>query len=557
MSDPFFVQGSIEPGTAFHIVCQNTTTQATSNDVLSGTGTTSFDYWSFLGVKEEYVNFDDVYSKAFYYFDSVTSKYYYPLYLDSTGYTLVDGWTPPTGSPNFYYGTGGNTAATTPPLPDENYVSYEALLHNSYYVLGTSTAGVTKDNFGYYYPLYITSAMSGSSSHNHTFTGIDTTLYMPNSSTNHARPTTPNTGNAQAVFYNPFDSLMNSTFKYEQNSDGNLDIQLVSSGPTTSSADDYNYLTFTGAGNLISFSKTATDQKEVILITDKNVNKSKIYAGVPYKLGVVGSPSIKYNFVKGVTSPTSIADSQANLNKYVGVGNFDPNTNPSITSFIGNVGDPPGPVYIDDSLVEVSQTSTSTMNIYFIPAKESMHNLSTQELLPHMEYTVADMVAMSPSVFNVDPLIKSAPYVTSTSTYYSWQTTGGLVTESRKLAFSSEAHTGMSAIKYSYCTGTDTCGNCFGLCNKDKVLNPSTQCIFDTLSTEHAGLFGSEKEPFTCDHQRYLEKSNYVSNSFIKTHSNTGLVIVLVIGIIIAAGLILYEERNRISKEFFHLKNKS
>ena len=396
--------------------------------------------------------------------------------------------------------------------------------------------------------------MSGSSSHNHTFTGIDTTLYMPNSSTNHATPTTPNTGNAQAVFYNPFDSLMNSTFKYEQNSDGNLDIQLVSSGPTTPSADDYKFLKYTGAGNLISFSKTETDQKEVILLTDKNVNKSKIYAGVPYKLGVVGSPSIKYNFVKGVTSPTSIADSQANLNKYVGVGNFDPKTKPSITSFIGNVGDPPGPVYIDDSLVEVSQTSTSTMNIYFIPAKESMHNLSTHELLPHMEYTVADMVAMSPSVFNVGPLIKSAPYVTSTSTYYSWQTTGGLVTESRKLAFSSEAHTAMSAIKYTYCTGTDTCGNCFGLCNKDKVLNPSTQCIFDTFSTGNHLL---AQDTFTCDHERYLEKSNYVSNSFIKTHSNTGLVIVLVIGIIIAAGLILYEERNRISKEFFHLKNKS
>jgi len=203
-------------------------------------------------------------------------------------------------------------------------------------------------------------------------------------------------------------------------------------------------------------------------------------------------------------------------------------------------------------LVKVSQTST--MNIYFIPAKESMHNLSTHELLPHMEYTVADMVAMSPSVFNVGPLIKSAPYVTSTSTYYSWQTLSTLVTDPKKLAFSSEAYTGMSAIKYSYCTGTETCGNCFGLCNKDKVLNPSTQCIFDTFSTGNHLL---AEDTFTCDHERYLEKSNYVSNSFIKTHSNTGLVIVLVIGIIIAAGLILYEERNRISKEFFHLKNKS
>mgnify|MGYP000291619841 CR=1 FL=1 len=114
----------------------------------------------------------------------------------------------------------------------------------------------------------------------------------------------------------------------------------------------------------------------------------------------------------------------------------------------------------------------------------------------------------------------SAPYATSPpSTYYSWQTLSGLVTDQKKLAFSSQAHTGMSAIKYTYCTGTDTCGNCFGTCNINKVLNPSDQCIFDSLSTEHAGLFGSEKEPFTCDHERYLEKSNYVSNSFIKTHS--------------------------------------
>ena len=52
------------------------------------------------------------------------------------------------------------------------------------------------------------------------------------------------------------------------------------------------------------------------------------------------------------------------------------------------------------------------------------------------------------------------------------------------------------------------------------------------------------------------EKSKYVKKSVIANHANTGIIIAIVIGIIIVTGFILYEERNRISKEFYKLKNK-
>lgn len=561
MSEPFFVQGSIEPGTAFHIVSKFSTSQ-TGGVLKIGTSQQTYDYWSFLGVKEKYVNFDDVYKTAFYYYDSANKNYYYPLFLGSnngnTIATNVTGLTVYYNATKTHYGTGtdgagtdGNTAKTTFPSPDTPMVSYEALINNRYYIFGKSNIDPTVAK--YYSPIYLTKNNSESAAITISFDEYEDIEFYTTTSPSTDNPNTVTVAgpqNVQTVFYNPFDSLMDSTFKYEQNNDGHLDIQLVSSGSTTPSADTYMYLTYdSGTTPTIGFSNRPQDQKEVTLNTSYNLNKSKIYAGVPYTLGIIGKSSVNYNFVNNITAPPATTQ----LDKYVGIGNYK--TNPSTTSFIGTADT------IDyQNTYLVSQITSSEENrpleLYFIPAKQSMHNLSTGEHLTYMEYNVADMVAMSPSVFNVQPLIKSGPNKSTTNNpkYYIWATTGKLITSDFDLAFSSQVHSGDSKIKYSYCSGSDTCGNCFGLCDKNKVLNPTNQCIFDTLSPENHT--NPNEETFTCDHERYLEKSKYVSNSFIKNHSNAGLVIILVLGIIIAAGLILYEERNRISKEFFHLKNK-
>ena len=565
----FFVHGTIEAGTEFHILCKLTVNTTIEKNIFATAPTDTKTVWSFLGVKEKYVNFENVYSQPFYHRDG--TNYYYPLYFDSNVATeRIEGFTEPD-SLTFYYksadittadptqATPVATAQTTPPHPDLGLVSYDAIKRNVYYILGTSDSGATSGKFGYYYPLYLNSAMAGGTSNTHSFTGFGMNFYMPNTPMNLAVSTSPNTGNAQAVFYNPYESLMNSTFKYGETDEGQINIELVSSGNYMADADEYKYFTVTGAANLVEFSKTPSDEQNSYLVPSNNlnINTSKIYAGAPYRIGIdkTGASSLTFGFVNNLD--VSLNTNNDILTPYIGSSNYQGTASTSIViPKVVSSTSAPRPDYLNLDISSITQSFIPTANdidIYFVPAKQSTYSLASHDLLIHLDYSMSDMVLMSPNVLNARPRIKTGPSA-GTSSYYSWVTQTGVITDQTKLQFSSQLNSAMSGIAYNYCTGSNTCGSCFGSCDLNKVVNPSDQCVFDSLSAENHAVGG---ETFTCDHERYYQKSDYVSNVFIENHSNTAIVIVLVIAIILFTGFILYEERNRIAKEFLHLKSKS
>lgn len=639
MSDnlDFYIQGRIEPGTPFHIVSKRTV--QTNDPIFSTTSTQNSgdNYWSFMGVKEEYVNFYDVMTDPFYYYDSSSSKYYYPLYLcdrgsgnvttgsQATGTAIVSGGvitkispitapgkgfsegqevtitsgtssgkgtvsvneqlgvssvsitnggsqfsagevtikgltssvlitpaqalvaiTSPSTPITFYGKSDTLTGQTDPPHPDLNLKSWDAIKNIPYVVYGTDSNTTTNYGLGYYYPLYLDYT---GDSNGYTFTEIpdltsDLTFKMPTGSSNHhAEPVSPNKDSAQCIFYNPYDSLMDSLFKYEPNEDGTIQIQLVSAGHYMESANDYQYMTYSGTENpTLSMSSNSSDIKSFILDPiGRNVNSSKIYSGVPYLLKLNENfDRLNYNFIGDITKDTG----KTYLDKYFKDGYSGA---PSTTNFIGNATTPN---YITLTTVPQSFKTASNIELYFIPAKQSTFQLSTHKILTYLDYNAQDMLIMSPQVYNVKPKI----LISDSTSYYNWRTTTGESTQSNELAFSTQLSGAFTALSYNYCTGTNSCGKCFGKCDLSKVSNPTTQCVYDSLSVEK---FNKGEDAFTCNHERYYEKSEHVSGVFIENHSNTAIIIVLVIGIILATGFILYEERNRISKEFFHLKNRS
>ena len=681
----FYIQGKIEPGMPFHIASQKVVESSDLSTLFDASTppTASTDqYWSFLGVQEDYVNFYDVMTDPFYYYDG-TSKYYYPLYLcdrggsqttqatgtlgsggvitvpstttgqgfsigqnvtissnsDFSG-TPVPGFvtaitsqngiqtvvlsepnqptinegtvyirgqvsnplftstelislqqidyfeTDITGNTGISYRTGflnttetiplytapfskyGGSFAdgvlkgtTTPPHADLKYKSWDAIKNIPYVVYGNDGTHGT----GYYYPLYLYNGYS-TSMHPHSFSSIPgRDLYMPGDSMNHAKKDSPNQDKAKCIFYNPYDSLMNSLFKYSQNEDGTISIQLISAGHYMDSAHDYEYISYDSNNNVFA-SKNESDLKSFTLDpvdTTKsppvqyNVNSSKIYAGIPYRLKInenatTNGSGLSFNFVNGIQKETATTY----LKQYFGDSGINPSptVSPHETKFIGNASKA-NYGSSSSSMYTVTQTydSTNSLLLYFIPATESTYHLSSHELLSNLEYTATDMLITSPQVFRAEPKILTS--TATTPSYYIWETTTGQATRDNYLSFGTQFSSGFNPLMYNYCKGSSTCGTCFGKCDNTKVSNPTTQCVVDSLSLEkHAA---GDSEVFTCNHERYYEKSQYVAGPFIENHSNTAIIIVVVIGLIMAVGFILYEERNRIAKEFLHLKSKS
>lgn len=428
--------------------------------------------------------------------------------------------------------TIADSTYTTAPHPDTNYKSWDAIKYNNFFV---------KEGSIYYYPVFLIDVY-GTPSSNYTVTG--TTILFDDTNASNSL-TSPNGSEADCIFYNPFNSLMDTLFKYSQNEDGTINLQLVSSGHYMESAHQYQYITYSSSGTTPSYTLTASknedDSKPFVLSpVGYNVNSSKIYAGVPYILKINENvSSLNYNFIDGIKKETPATY----LDRYFkGLYSGSPRT----TEFFGDADS------IDySSLVKIEQdfvSSTNPLVLYFIPAKETTYQLSTHKILTYLDYNAVDMLLMSPQIYNARPSILNG----SATGYYTWRTTTGQSTSSTELAFSSQMSGAFTGLAYNYCTGTNTCGKCFGKCDLATTVNPTAQCVYDSLSVEK---FNAGEDTFTCDHERYYDKSEYVSSSFVTTHSHTALIIVLVVGIIIAAGFILFEERNRISKEFFKLKN--
>ena len=662
-----YIQGRMEPETPFHIVSKKIVKASDSNSLFSaGSSQNSGDnYWSFLGVQEDYVNYYDVMTDPFYYCDNTGTEplYYYPLYLcdrgsgvvsyasgivtvttDSTTVTIPDtsnagargfangqnviitansgigtatgivsvnqqngvesvtnivvetafttndtvtikglvsnplfsssdpikltvisffktgqngiasngelGSSPGalitlftselisgTGLPSFDTGTQTMTGGSSPPHPDLKYRSWDAIKNIPFVVYDRS----------YYYPLYMYNFGNNTTSVFST-TSLITFYYDSNLTTaGTGTSVSPNTDRAKCMFYNPYNSLMNSLFKYTQNEDGTINLYLISAGHYMESAHDYQYISYDSTGKVFA-SKTESVLKPFILepVDDTgatpityNVNASKIYAGVPYKFKIneTSANAVFFDFIGGLDKQSATDY----LTPYFGKDGIDGSG--SGTNFIANTE--AATDYLNPQSLSQSY-SDNTIILYFIPATETSYDLVSQNLMTNLDYTATDMLTMCPNVFNVRPLQLN----TSILGYYDWQTTKG-VPKPNELAFASQMSGSFLGLSYDYCTGSNTCGSCFGKCDKNTTVNPTTQCVYDSLSGEK---HSSNGEIFTCNHERFYEKSDYVAASFIENHSHTGIIIVIVVGIILAAGFILYEERNRISKEFLHLK---
>lgn len=606
----FYVQGRIEPETPFHIVAKtqnNNLSTIIDSSVASVSGLTN---WSVCGVKENYVNFYDIASDPFFIYDSSSQNYYYPVYLTqggngSTGVTIVTGGvltgitittpgqlykqgqtvnigiggatgvvdvnqtggitnvtivTPGSGYINgttgvainssvslvqtnvsinsttggfpgtgitLYGGSSSMTAQTTPPQNDLKYKSWNAIKNMEYVVF---------DGTNYRYPL----SLYGTSTSSYTINPNPTAFTFYGSASVLSSTISPNINNGDLLFYNPYDSLLESVFKYTQTQDGAINFQLVSAGHYMESAHSYQYMSYDSNYN-VNMTKDPTQLKNFVLKpVSKNVNSSKIYAGVPYTLQVSeNTNSLNFEFVNNI-----VRDSVDIISPYFNESQF-PVSSSTSNSFIGKSNNYP----LSTSNIEQTFGGTDIV-FYFIPTAEMTYQLSTQDILLYLEYRAVDMLTLSPQVYNLPPKVK---YPSDSTGQYIWRTTTGQSTGSNELVFGTQVSGAYTGLAYNYCSGSNTCGKCFGKCDLSTVVNPTTQCIYDTLSVENFN--SGQDDVFTCDHERYLEKSEHVSKSMIKTHSHTALILILVIGLILAAGIILFEERNKISKEFYKLKN--
>lgn len=530
----FYVQGPIEPGVPFHIACKYTVPES-GGPFITGTNRPAKDdsYWTFLGVQEKYVNFDNVYDKPFYL--KKDSKYYCPLYLkggtDRTEFS-------DSGLPfSIYYNDdlGQPVGTDKPPEADKNYSSFESIRYTRFYVIGNDG---TNGN-GYYYPL--TLYQPTEPHHTHTFTNEYPSLnfYMLNTFNNHAKLTVEDQ-EGQCLFFNPYASIMNSKFKYHQNKNGTISIELVSNGYYDKDADQYRYLGVGSDGTLKPYKENDINyQFGFTRVNNENINTYKIYSGVSHIL--TSDTNITFNYVSNIEKNSDFLSTFLG-GTYIGT--------PSTTNFMGMGTSSTVPDYSTLTPV-VHESDKKNLQLYFIPVRESTYQISSHDLLTHMEYTAPDMLTMSPNVYNVKPEVIAGP--AEIGTYYQWVENTGIITSFSDLAFTTELSDAMIGIHSRYCSENETCGSCHGRCNPNDISKPSMQCVFDSLSVEKF----SEGQAHTCDHERYIEKSSYVRRGFLENHSSTAIIILLTITIVFFVGFILFEERKQIFKEFMKFKKKA
>ena len=207
------------------------------------------------------------------------------------------------------------------------------------------------------------------------------------------------------MFYNPYNSLMNSLFKYTQNEDGTINLYLISAGHYMESAHDYQYISYDSTGKVFA-SKTESVLKPFILepVDDTgatpityNVNASKIYAGVPYKFKIneTSANGVFFDFIGGLDKQSATDY----LTPYFGKDGIDGSG--SGTNFIANTE--AATDYLNPQSLSQSY-SDNTIILYFIPATETSYDLVSQNLMTNLDYTATDMLTMCPNVFNVRPL---------------------------------------------------------------------------------------------------------------------------------------------------------
>ena len=270
-------------------------------------------------------------------------------------------------------------------------------------------------------------------------------------------------------------------------------------------------------------------------VEDVNVDTTNIYAGVGYKLTPTKNSNlvIHSKFVSNIDKPTNTP-----LLDHAGIEYSDSNT-PNPSAFMS--GDNPTNKNVDYNVVDVADNTT----FYFIP--HEMYQVSTNNRLEYTGYTPIDM--LTAYIYNIQPRILHGPLASDNSlNYYKWPAVAGFSTDKSELSFTTTSHDSHTGIVRRYCKSNEFCGDCYGSCNPKNTAQLGNSCILDTESPTH-------DQPFTCDHQRHIESSKYILKGVIGNHSNSFIILILVIAVVIGAGILLFEERKMILKHVFNSKN--
>lgn len=575
-SPNFFVQGRIENNTDVYIVAKTEITGTTTlspNIFSSSTGITSGNtMWSVLGAQQNYTPYEDLLNVIYYYYNG--TSYYYPLYLNYTvehGNSLYIDQTGVKNNPTqtsmiLYYGsTLADITKTDPPEStfsvngtEYYYKNAKTLVNLPLSLNGNITVEGDQKN-GYFYPVYLNNTANRS-----TVTYSGRYFYIPYggaSTTNKTEDPKPvEDAEAKLILYNPYQSVMNNLFRIEQSSTQNQGIKLSLSSSIGNPSvkkfknvrlDDNEVLTCSNTGD----SQFFNFKPQGVKIDNRN-----IYAGVGYILNpsdnINTSPS--FNIVNNVTRNIDIIkeagieyspDSTPNSNSFL--ISSDPFSydselfNANSTANKGTQGTP-----LSDTELSITQVSGVTTTLYFIPYQ--MYQVSTNNRSEYTGYDPIQFFMSSPQVFNLRQKIIHGALASGNTNYYKWVNEVRISSDASELAFTTKAHNAHSGIVTRYCNTNEFCGKCFGSCNPKNTTNPSNLCILDTESVSE---FNKGNDYFTCDHDRYVNSSDYVKNGTISHHSNSFILIVIVLAIIIGAGVILFEERKMILKHVLSTKN--
>lgn len=579
-SPNFFVQGRIEKDTDVYIVAKTEITgtglNISPNIFSPSTGITSGDtMWSVLGAQQNYTPYEDLTNVIYYYYDG--KSYYYPLYVNSTNEHKTPMYITQSGvstsetnaSMTLYYGEDNLVKITETDPPESTfsingteyyYKNAKTLVNLPLSLNGNITvSGASKT--GYFYPAYL-----NNTAHRSTVTYSEREFYIPYGSNSNIQnktedPKRVEDAEAKLILYNPYQSVMNNLFRIEQSSTQNQGIKLsLSSSIGNPSVKKFKNVRLDDQSNLIC-SNTGDSQFFNFKPQGVKIDNRNIYAGVGYKI----NPSDNIN-----TSPSfNIVNNKVTRNteiiKEAGI-EYSPDSIPNPNSFLissdpfsyesedfdANSTDKKNTQGTPLSDTELTTDTVSGINttLYFIPYQ--MYQVSTNSRSEYTGYDPIQFLITSPQVFNLRPKILHGPLASGNTNYFKWVNEVRISSDPSELAFTTKGHDAHSRIVTRYCNTNEFCGKCFGVCNPKNTLNPSNLCILDTESVSE---FNKGEDYFTCDHDRYVNSSDYVKNGTISHHSNSFILILIILAIVIGAGIILFEERKMILKHVLSTKN--
>jgi hypothetical protein len=493
--------------------------------------------WSVMGVKPKYTHTDDIINKKYYFYDG--ELYYYPLSVTSDD--------PSSGQQNIYIGFQDNkyiiSSSQTEGLvmygsndgnedkPPREYMNCLSLIDLPLIVPRSTTENYTYPDFQFEIIVYL-NMKPGRTVLDVYKSGV---LFFTSFSANEHHPITQPT--APCLFFNPYQSVINSTFHITQADGG---VSFTHNTASMSSYTEYNYITH-------EFMAKKNGSADVFtLSTEKNIDTVNIYAGVPYTLSYpdssrsIQNPAIKIPNV----GTQKLADDFLSC-----IGLNSPNSNygsnPTIPwGYMLNVKEQNQANINTDPALPLPGNTTTVF--YFVP--HHMYHIGHGSRLEYTLYTPLDI--LTSWIYDIQ-LVGIRNSIAGTGPYTHPQITGPTA-DPKTLAFATTSHEATHGIVTRYCDQNEHCGHCRGVA--ENVNERGSSCVLDSESANNHRN-GDHTAVLTTDHERYLESSNHVKRTMVHNHANTLVIMLVVIMLVVIAGFILFEERKMILKHSLSVKN--